>query len=190
MQNNQTERFEHREMADYRVEQFDREFREHLYSDKGSEIVRAWEMEQKLNGSQPMEENIRAQLDYTARNIVRGTTIPTCGWYDSPDDLERIIREKLYLAYQIGAERCYAWMNLAIKFASGNLPCVTKCLDYDPAGKTYTVQPSPDAVEAWRAVLPDIDPERDFWISPDVNGHTICCLTEDALRRAKTGTSM
>lgn len=39
----QPERFEHRERADYDLERFDREFQERLYSEKGREILRAWE---------------------------------------------------------------------------------------------------------------------------------------------------
>jgi len=37
------ERFEHRERADYDLDRFEKEFRERLYSDKGREILRAWE---------------------------------------------------------------------------------------------------------------------------------------------------
>jgi hypothetical protein len=37
------ERFEHRERADYDLNRFDQEFQERLYSDKGREILRAWE---------------------------------------------------------------------------------------------------------------------------------------------------
>lgn len=37
------ERFEHRERADYDLDRFDREFQERLYSEKGREILRAWE---------------------------------------------------------------------------------------------------------------------------------------------------
>lgn len=39
----QPERFEHRERGDYDLDRFDQEFQERLYSDKGREILRAWE---------------------------------------------------------------------------------------------------------------------------------------------------
>jgi hypothetical protein len=39
----QPERFEHRERGDYDLDRFEQEFRERLYSEKGREIVRAWE---------------------------------------------------------------------------------------------------------------------------------------------------
>jgi hypothetical protein len=39
----QTQRFEHRERGDYDLDRFDQEFRERLYSEKGREILRAWE---------------------------------------------------------------------------------------------------------------------------------------------------
>jgi hypothetical protein len=39
----QPERFEHRERGDYDLDRFDREFQERLYSEKGREILRAWE---------------------------------------------------------------------------------------------------------------------------------------------------
>jgi hypothetical protein len=42
----QPERFEHRERADYDLDRFEQEFRERLYSDKGREILRAWEQRQ------------------------------------------------------------------------------------------------------------------------------------------------
>lgn len=39
----QPDRFEHRERGDYDLDRFDQEFQERLYSDKGREILRAWE---------------------------------------------------------------------------------------------------------------------------------------------------
>jgi hypothetical protein len=40
------ERFEHRERADYDLDRFEEEFRQRLYSEKGREILRAWEQRQ------------------------------------------------------------------------------------------------------------------------------------------------
>jgi len=39
----QPERFENRERGDYDLDRFDQEFEKRLYSDKGREILRAWE---------------------------------------------------------------------------------------------------------------------------------------------------
>lgn len=49
------ERFEHRERADYDLERFDREFQKRLYSEKGREILRAWEerRQRSSNGERP-----------------------------------------------------------------------------------------------------------------------------------------
>jgi hypothetical protein len=42
----QSERFEHRERGDYDLDRFDEEFQERLYSDRGREILQAWEQRQ------------------------------------------------------------------------------------------------------------------------------------------------
>jgi len=49
------ERFEHRERADYDLNRFDQEFQERLYSDRGREILRAWEQREArpANGKGP-----------------------------------------------------------------------------------------------------------------------------------------
>lgn len=47
----QPERFEHRERADYDLDRFEQEFRERLYSEKGREILRAWEQREACSFS-------------------------------------------------------------------------------------------------------------------------------------------
>lgn len=89
------------------------------------------------------------KIDERARRIVRGTQESSSGWYDSPDDLHRVIAESMHWAYWMGVQ---ALKDAIAPFAN--------CAAERAAGASYRALPDSvfrRALEAYRDVGGQLD---------------------------------